>query len=80
MMRGMDKAVDAETDRAELAAVLRAHLAERQNGSQGIVVLTRNEADVIAALLDVLTRDEYLTDLGLLAADCAAMVRKQTGF
>lgn len=71
---------DTEAGRGELAATLREHLAERQDGSQGIVVLTRNEADVIASLLDVLTRDEYLTDLGLLAADCAAMVRKQTGF
>jgi hypothetical protein len=80
MMRGMDRAVEAETDRGELAAVLRAHLERKQNGSQGIVVLTRNEADVVASLLDVLTRDEYLTDLGLLAADCAAMLRQQTGF
>lgn len=76
----MDRAVDAETDRGELAALLRAHLAERQNGSQGIVVLTRNEADVVASLLDVLTRDEGMSDLGLLAADAAALVRKQTGF
>lgn len=76
----MDRAVEGETDRGELAAVLRAHLAERQNGSQGIVVLTRNEADVVASLLDVLTEDEGVTGLGLLAADCAAMVRRQTGF
>lgn len=76
----MDRAVDAEEDRAELAAVLRAHLSERQTGAQGIVVLTRNEADAVASLLDVLARDEGVTGLGLLAADCAAMVRKQTGF
>jgi hypothetical protein len=72
---------DAQVEkREELAVVLRAHLERKQSGSQGIVVLTRNEADVIASLLDVLTQDEYLTDLGLLAADAAAMVRRQTGF
>lgn len=71
---------DTEVDRGELAAMLRAHLAERQNGSQGIVVLTRNEADAVASLLDVLAGDEGVSDLGLVAADCAAMVRRQTGF
>jgi len=76
----MDKTAEAEAERAELAATLRAHLERKQNGSEGIVVLTRNEADVIASLLDVLTQDEYLTDLGLLAADAAALVRRQTGF
>lgn len=80
MMRGMDWSVEAEADRSELAAVLRAHLEQKQTGSQGIVVLTRNEADVISSLLDVLTRDEYLTDLGLVAADAAALIRRQTGF
>lgn len=76
----MDWALEVETDRAELAVTLRAHLERRQTGSQGIVVLTRNEADVITALLDVFTQDEYLTDLGLVAADAAALIRKQTGF
>lgn len=71
---------DTEADRGELAAKLRAHLAERQNGSQGIVVLTRNEADVVASLLDVLAGDEGLSELGLVAADAATLVRKQTGF
>jgi len=76
----MDRAVEAEEDRAELAAVLRAHLEQRQNGSQGIVVLTRNEADVIVSLLDVLARDEGMEPLGLVTADAAEVVRRQVGF
>jgi hypothetical protein len=43
-------------------------------------VLTRNEADVIAQLLDALAQDEGLTAFGLLAADAAALVHRQLNF
>lgn len=76
----MDRAQAIEDERAELANGLRAHLARPGNGSEGIVVLTRSEGDVIALLLDQLARDEGLTPLGLLAADAAAVVHRQTGF
>ena len=76
----MDRPIEVEARRADAARALTRHLErDDQGGPEAIVVLSRNQADVIAALLEQFAIDDGATQMAKVALEMAVLIEKQIG-